>query len=69
MTFFTKYSPAPSDKKCHSKHQTLFPLFRKGLGTRLYMYTADVGVAWVWLIAFLRILQKSVTGSLDSHSL
>ena len=35
MTFFTKYDPAPCDKKCHSKHQTLFPLFEEGLGTRL----------------------------------
>ena len=31
MTFYTKYDPAPCDKK----YQTLFPLFGEGLGTRL----------------------------------
>ena len=35
MTFFTKYGPAPCDKNCRSEHQTLFPLFGEGLGTRL----------------------------------
>jgi len=40
MTFFTKYGPAPCDKNCRSDHQTLFPLFGEGLGTRLnqHMY-------------------------------
>jgi len=32
MTFFMKYGPAPCDKNCH---QTLFPRFGEGLGTRL----------------------------------
>jgi len=35
MTFFTKYGPAPCDKNCRSEHQTLFPRFGEGLGTRL----------------------------------
>jgi len=42
MTFFTKYGPAPCDKNCRSDHQTLFPLFGEGLGTRL---GCDVGGA------------------------
>ena len=33
--FFTPFDPTPCDKKCRSEHQTLFPLFRRGLGTRL----------------------------------
>ena len=36
MTFFTKYSSTPCDKKCCSEHPTLFPLFGEGLGTRLW---------------------------------
>jgi len=32
MTFFTKYGPAPCDKKCRSEHQTLFLLFGLLLG-------------------------------------
>ena len=35
MTFFTKYGPAPCDKKCCSDHQTLFLHFGEGLGMRL----------------------------------
>ena len=35
MTLLTKYGPASCDKKCHSEHQTLFPLFGEGLGMRL----------------------------------
>ena len=35
MTFFTKYGPTPCDKNRCSEHQTLFPLFGEGLGTRL----------------------------------
>ena len=29
MTFFTRCGPAPSDKKCHSEHQTFLLLFRR----------------------------------------
>jgi len=42
MTFFTKYNPAPCDKKCRSEHQTLFPLFRGGSGNE----TSDRQLAW-----------------------
>jgi len=32
-----QFDPAPCDKKSRSKHQTLFPLFGEGLGTRLFV--------------------------------
>jgi len=43
MTFFTKYSTAPCDRKCRSEHQTLFLFFGEGLGTKLSSH-----VAWEW---------------------
>ena len=34
ITFFMPFDPAPCDKKCHSEHQTLFPLFGGGVWGR-----------------------------------
>ena len=31
ITFFMPFNPAPCDKKFHSEHQTLFPLFGGGV--------------------------------------
>ena len=31
VTFFTPFNPTPCDKKCRSEHQTLFPLYRRGV--------------------------------------
>ena len=55
MTFFTKYGPAHCDKNCRSEHQTLFPLFGEGLGTRLSAVHA-YGDFWFWA----QFLRKSV---------
>ena len=38
-TFFMLFDPTPCDKKSRSEHQTLFPLFGEGLGTRLLQAT------------------------------
>ena len=34
ITFFMPFDPAPSDKKCHSENQALFPLFGGGVWAR-----------------------------------
>ena len=42
-TFFMPSDPAPCDKKSHSEHQTLFPLFKEGLA-RDYLQSVEGGV-------------------------
>ena len=41
--FFMPSDPDPCDKKSHSEHQTLFPLFKKGLA-RDYLQSVEGGV-------------------------
>ena len=36
ITFFTPFDPTPYNKKCRSKHQTLFSLFKGGVWGRDY---------------------------------
>ena len=43
ITFFMPFDPAPYDKKSHSEHQTLFPLFGEGHKTKV-KHNGDMGM-------------------------